>query len=114
MSSQGILDPPRDVPRQTTSQKDAKAALDRIIIPPETIDQIAGMVSPRSSLIVSDEGLGSETGRGTEFVIIMSGEPQGGLSIRPRQPALGAWYEKPRGDRFLYWRPRLPSPYSYW
>jgi hypothetical protein len=93
--------------------EDAKAALDRIIIPQETIDQIAGMVSPRSSLIISDEGLSSETGRGTEFVIIMSGEPQGGLSIRRRQPAFGAWYE-PRGDRFLYWRPRLPSPYSYW
>ena len=37
------------------------------------------MVSPRSSLIISDEGLSSETGNGTEFVVLLSGEPQGGI-----------------------------------
>ena len=53
----------------------AKAALDRIVIPQDTFEQIAGMVSPRSSLIISDEALSSETGRGTEFVVLVSGEP---------------------------------------
>jgi hypothetical protein len=82
---------------------DAKAALDRIVIPQDTLDQIAGMVSPRSSLIISDEGLSSETGRGTDFVILMSGEPQGGIKHRRRGPGIEVRYE--RG-----WR----SPFSNW
>jgi lipoprotein-anchoring transpeptidase ErfK/SrfK len=64
----------------------AKAALDRIVIPEDTFDRIAGMVSPRSSLIISDEPLSSETGKGTEFVVLMSGEPQGGIKNRRRGP----------------------------
>ena len=78
---------------------DAKAALDRIVIPADTVDRIREMVSPRSSLIISDEGPSSETGRGTEFVIIMSGEPQGGLTNRRHRPEIGVRYE-PRGDRY--------------
>jgi hypothetical protein len=60
----------------------AKAALDRIAIPPDVAERIAGMISPRSSVIVSDEPLSQETGKGTEFVVVMSGEPQGGISFR--------------------------------
>jgi hypothetical protein len=72
----------------------AKAALDRISIPQETFDRITAMVSPRSSLIVSDEGLSAETSNGTEFVILMSGEPQGGIKARPhvvRYERFGTW-----------------------
>ena len=57
----------------------AKAALDRIVIPQDTRDRIAEMVSPRSSLIISDEALSRETGQGTDFVVLLSGEPQGGI-----------------------------------
>jgi hypothetical protein len=64
----------------------AKAALDRIIIPEDTIDRIAQMMSPRSSLIISDEGPSSEISSGTEFVIVMSDEPQGGLAHRRPGP----------------------------
>ena len=78
----------------------AKAALDRIVIPEDTVDRIREMVSPRSSLIISDEGPSSETGRGTEFVIIMSGEPQGGFTNRRHRPEIGVRYE-PRGDRYF-------------
>jgi hypothetical protein len=53
----------------------AKAALDRIAIPADVADRIAGMISPRSSVIVSDEALSPETGKGTEFVVIMNDEP---------------------------------------
>jgi hypothetical protein len=60
----------------------AKAALDRITIPAEFADRIAGMISPRSSVIVSDETLSPETGKGTEFVVVMSDEPQGGIKHR--------------------------------
>jgi hypothetical protein len=42
---------------------------------------------PGSSLIVSDEGPSIETGKDTDFVVVMSGEPQGGLSIRRHQTA---------------------------
>ena len=58
----------------------AKAALDQVVIPDDTVDRIGQLVSPRSSLIISDEGPSSKTGRGTQFVIIMSDEPQGGLA----------------------------------
>jgi hypothetical protein len=90
----------------------AKAALERIVIPENAVDRIREMVSPRSSLIISDEGPSSETSRGTEFVIIMSGEPQGGLTNRRRRPEIGVRYE-PRGDRY-YWRSPPSGFYSTW
>ena len=63
---------------------DAYAALERIAIPQEVLDRIA--LSPRSSLIVTDEPLSTETGKGTDFVVLMSGEPQGGIKMRHRTP----------------------------
>jgi hypothetical protein len=62
----------------------ARAALDRIDIPQEAIERISEVVSPGSSLIISDEGLSRETSQGTDFVILMSSEPQGGLKMRRR------------------------------
>ena len=67
-----------------TDASAARAALDRIAIPQDAIDRISELVSPGSSLIISDEGVSSETGNGTDFVILMSGEPQGGISMRHR------------------------------
>ena len=93
------------------SLPNAKAALDRIVIPDDTGDRIREMVSPQSSLIISDEGPSSETSRGTEFVIIMSGEPQGGLTNRRHRPEIGVRYE-PRANR--YWRSPTSGLYSTW
>ena len=70
------------------------------------------MVSPRSSLIVSDEGLSPETGNGTDFIVLLSGEPQGSLAIRRRRPPAEARYEFPRGRP--YWRSPWAGPYSAW
>ena len=56
---------------------DAKTALDRIMIS-QDVYRIAEMASSPSSLIISDEELSSETGKGTDFVVHLSGEPQGG------------------------------------
>ena len=67
-----------------TEPESAKFALDRIIIPQDASDRIAGMLSPRSSLIVSDEELSAETGKDTEFVVVLSGEPQGSIKSRRR------------------------------
>jgi lipoprotein-anchoring transpeptidase ErfK/SrfK len=48
----------------------AAEALDRIQFPQEALDRIGELLIPGSSLVVSDEGLGRETGRGTEFVVL--------------------------------------------
>jgi len=48
----------------------AAQALDRIQIPQEAVDRISELLVPGSSLVVSDEGLGRETGRYTEFIVL--------------------------------------------
>jgi hypothetical protein len=81
---------------------DAKAALDRITIP-QNVYRIAEMAPPRSSLIISDEELSPETGQGTDFIVLLSGEPQGGIASRRRYQAVGGWYQRPR-FRLPFWR----------
>jgi lipoprotein-anchoring transpeptidase ErfK/SrfK len=63
---------------------DAKSALDRITIPQEVLDRVAPTALPRSSIIVSDEPLSSETNYRTEFVAVLSNHPQGGFVTRDR------------------------------
>ncbi len=53
--------PPPETPQQ---------ALARIDIPQDIIDQISRLIVPGSSLIVSDQGLGPETGSGTDFIVV--------------------------------------------
>jgi len=48
----------------------AAEALDRIQFPQEAVDRISELLIPGSSLVVSDDGLGRETGRGTEFIVL--------------------------------------------
>jgi hypothetical protein len=79
----------RDVPRGgsdvfLTDIGRAGAALDRIAIPEEVRARIEAVISPGSALIVSDEELSRETGQATEFIVVMSGEPQGGIKVRRR------------------------------
>lgn len=62
----------------------ATAALDRITIPADALERLGGTVSPRSSVIVSDEAMSEETEKGTDFIVIMSNEPQGGIRFRRR------------------------------
>jgi len=92
----------------------AREALDRIAIPKEASDRIAEIVGPGASLIVSDEPANRETGAATEFIVVMSTEPQGGLKIRRRTPALEARnrFQRPgygsssfgwSGPPFLWW-----------
>jgi lipoprotein-anchoring transpeptidase ErfK/SrfK len=61
---------------------DAKNALDRITIPQDVLDRIAPTALPRSSIIVSDEPLSGETNYRTEFVAVLSNQPQGGFITR--------------------------------
>lgn len=76
----------------------ATAALDRIAISQEIVDRISEVVLPGSSLIVSDEGPSLETGKDTDFVVIMSGEPQGGIKTRLREPSISMFKNRGRGD----------------
>ena len=54
----------------TSASSNATEALDRVKIPQEAIDRISELLMPGSSLIISDEGLGRETGRYTEFIVV--------------------------------------------
>jgi lipoprotein-anchoring transpeptidase ErfK/SrfK len=105
---------------------EAKNALDRITIPQDVLDRIAQTALPRSSIVVSDEPLSSETNYRTEFVAVLSNQPQGGFITR--QPTTdgnfasddgfffprGNWDNTPRrGDyqRDYYNRRALPNPF---
>ena len=46
-------------------------ALARLDIPREVADQISQLIVPGSSLTISDQGLGDETGEGTDFIVVM-------------------------------------------
>ena len=65
---------------------DAKDALDRITIPQDVLDRIGPTASPRSSIVISDEPLSAETNYRTEFVAVLSNQPQGGFITRERSP----------------------------
>jgi hypothetical protein len=60
----------------------AKSALDRITIPQDVLDRIAPTALPRSSIVISDEPLSKETNYRTEFVAVLSNQPQGGFITR--------------------------------
>ena len=100
----------RDVEPVPTDPDSAKAALDRIVIPQDALDRIAA-IAPRSSLIVTDEGVSSETGKGTEFVVLLSGEPQGGIKKRRRSPGSEFRYARPRSQPF--WHSPFGSPFGW-
>jgi hypothetical protein len=65
----------------------AKSALDRITIPQEVLDRIAPTALPRSSIVISDEPLSKETNYRTEFVAVLSNQPQGGFITRKPTPS---------------------------
>lgn len=95
---------------------DAKNALDRITIPKEIIDRIAPTALPRSSIIVSDEPLSEETNYRTEFVAVLSDQPQGGFITRKPSTVLVAddngWGNGNRqdDDGFSFFSQRDPNP----
>ncbi|MEH2520443.1 hypothetical protein V1279_006016 [Bradyrhizobium sp. AZCC 1610] len=90
----------------------AKAALDRITIPQEVLDRIAPTALPRSSIVVSDEPLSSETNYRTEFVAVLNNEPQGGfVTRRPTVDVRVASDDVQGDDGFGFFNfPRGPAP----
>ena len=96
----------------------ASAALNRITLPPEVVARLSGQVWPRSSLIVSDEEISKETGKGTDFIVLISGEPQGGLRKRPRQAPTRDFYrydadDSDGDDRYLSRRYRRVNSFNW-
>jgi hypothetical protein len=63
-------DEPRTPSPAVTLRQAAVEALDRIEIPPEALERIAPLVTPGASLLISDQGLGSETGQDTDFIVV--------------------------------------------
>jgi hypothetical protein len=55
---------------QTAPTTSASDALDRIDIPADALKRISELLSPGASLIISDQGLGPETGSGTDFIVL--------------------------------------------
>ena len=60
-----------EVPPPPAHASDAADALNRVAIPQEALDRISQLMSRGASLIISDKGLGFETGRGTDFIVLM-------------------------------------------
>jgi hypothetical protein len=90
---------------------DAKDALDRITIPQEILDRIGPTALPRSSIVISDEPLSSETNYRTEFVAVLSNQPQGGFITR--KPTANVLVASDRGDDgwgFFFGRNPEPQP----
>jgi lipoprotein-anchoring transpeptidase ErfK/SrfK len=61
---EAVAPPPEPAPQT------AQEVLARIEIPQDIIERISQLIIPGSSLIVSDHGLGEETGLGTDFIIV--------------------------------------------
>ena len=98
------------VPNDMSAEDGAKLALERVAIPKEALDRISEIISPGSSLIVTDEPISRETAKYTDFIVVMSDEPQGGLKIR-RPRSLDAWrYRQPSYRAPGGWN----SPFSWW
>jgi hypothetical protein len=62
-------EPPRPI-LHLKPPSSAAEALNRIQMPMEAVERISELLIPGSSLVVSDEGLGRETGRYTEFIVL--------------------------------------------
>ena len=80
----------------------ATAALDRITIPPEVIARFSEVAWPGSSLIISDEPMSKETNKATDFIVLVSTEPQGGIKKRPKQFFPSDNFYRDSSDDYFY------------
>jgi hypothetical protein len=51
-------------------QRSAVEALDRIELPADTLARLIPLVTAGTSLVISDQGLGGETGKDTDFIVV--------------------------------------------
>jgi hypothetical protein len=57
-------------PSSEALRRSAAEALDRIELPAEALDRISPLLAPGASLLISDQGLGGETGKETDFIVV--------------------------------------------
>jgi hypothetical protein len=63
--------PERDAaPAEPKPSPGALDALDRVAMPTDAVERISELVTPGSSLIISDQPMSEETGRDTDFIIL--------------------------------------------
>ena len=68
-SSPNQGNPPR-LHKEPPMPDKANAVLERIDIPQDVVDRISELLTPGSSLIISDHGISHETGRDTDFIVL--------------------------------------------
>ncbi|SFB60967.1 L,D-transpeptidase catalytic domain [Rhizobium sp. NFR07] len=76
----------------------AAAALDRLEIPKDVREEIAVLMTNGTSLTITDQGLGPETGKGTDFVTLTKSE----ASLVQAQPAQSSQKPARRSKRDSY------------
>lgn len=92
--------PPTDIAAATQ-------ALERITFAPEIKESLSEYVWPGTSIIISDEEMHKkETNNFTDFVVLVSGYPQGGIKKR-RPPPVSPYYSD--APLAFFWS--SPSPY---
>ena len=74
-------------PCKRGADEDPHTLLDRIALPEEVAAKLASSAWLGSALIVSDEAPYKETATGTDFIVVLSNEPQGALKIRTPEPS---------------------------
>jgi hypothetical protein len=80
-----------DKPADSVQTGAAASALDRLEIPADVRDRISTLLTNGSSLTITDQGLGPETGKGTDFVTLTRSR----ATVAQAQPA----ESKPRSRR---------------
>ncbi|HEY6254640.1 MAG TPA: L,D-transpeptidase [Xanthobacteraceae bacterium] len=58
-------------PAEAYAPQTPAQVLERIQIPQEAVDRISEILTPGASLVISDQGLGGETGVGTDFIVLV-------------------------------------------
>ena len=69
-ATKGREAPVKQTALSVPSPDQANAVLNRIEIPRETVERISKLLTPGSSLIISDNGFSHETGKDTDFVVV--------------------------------------------
>jgi hypothetical protein len=62
--------PAKQTARSVPSPDKANAALNRIEMPQDTVERISELLTPASSLVISDNGFSHETGKDTDFIVV--------------------------------------------
>jgi L,D-transpeptidase catalytic domain len=69
-ATKGREAPVKQTALSVPSPDQANAVLNRIEIPQDTIERISKLLTPASSLIISDNGFSHETGKDTDFIVV--------------------------------------------